>query len=187
MSIKVFSGKAAVSAGDGVTKDTLLISGVITDKHGKSEVVRADGEVIGRYNEEVTFSQSLEAEEVVISDEIVQERLYLFGKNIGAFSEVEGNTEHERVTNFVSFLGITLTIGISYDTYRVLEEKTVLYTPISAEELVKKQMEDYERIFLSDCDIIDREIERSNTKDGVCLTVKYTLESDICRSKNIVM
>ncbi|MBR4092646.1 MAG: sporulation protein YqfD [Oscillospiraceae bacterium] len=187
--IKVYSGTSAVTVGDGVAKGDVLISGIVTDKFGKSQAVRAEGEITARYTEEVCFYQPLESVSLNECGKIENKSLSLWDKNFYQRNNIPEDKmvkTESRISNF-SVFGIKLPIGISNDTYYLYEYKKVKDTPISAEEKCIEKIKDYEEIFYSDKIIYDKEIVKENDSKGVKIRVIYTIDSKIGVKQNIIV
>lgn len=187
--IKVYSGTPAVSEGDGIARGDVLISGIVTDKFGKSQAVRADGEITARYTEEISFYQPLNSVSLTECGKIENKSLYLWGKNLYQRNDIPEDKMIKTVsrTNDFSIFSIKLPIGISTDTYYLYEYKEITDTPISAEEKCIEKIKDYEEIFYSDKIIYNKEVIRENDNKGVKIRVIYTIDSKIGVKQNIIV
>lgn len=189
VSIKVYSGTPLVKEGDGIAKGNILISGIVTDKYGKSAAVRADGEIVARYTEEICFYQPLESVELTECGKIENRSLSVWKKRLSPRYDIPEDklfTTENRINNF-SFLNIKLPIGISTDTYYLYEYKEKLETPLSAEEKCMEKIKNYEEIFYSDKIIVNKEIIKQNDSKGVKIKVIYTIDSKIGIKQNIIV
>ena len=187
--IKVYSGTPVVKEGDGIDKGDVLISGIITDKYGKSEAVRAEGEITARYIEEICFYQPLESTNLIECGKIENKSLSLWGKKISPKNNIPKDKmiKTENRTNNFSVFNIRLPVGISTDTYYLYEYKEITDTPISAEEKCIEKINDYEEIFYSDKIIYNKEIIKENDSKGVRIRVIYTIDSKIGVKQNIIV
>jgi len=187
--IKVYSGTPAVSEGDGIARGDVIISGIVTDKFGKSQAVRAEGEITARYTEEVCFYQPLESVSLIECGKIENKSLSLWGKNLYEKNNIPEDKMIKIVsrTNDFSIFSIKLPIGISTDTYYLYEYKEMTDTPISAEEKCIEKIKDYEEIFYSDKVIYNKEVIRENDNKGVKIRVIYTIDSEIGIKQNIIV
>lgn len=186
--IEVYSGEAAVRVGDGVAKGQLLISGIDVNKNDLARFVRADGKITAQYTDRVEFFLPLEATERMQTDEKTSKAIKIWGASIplGKSEALQGDYEMDESTAFFSLGNFTLPIGITHRTYRIYEEKTVMYTPISAKEKLGSQLSEYEELFLSDKEIIDKKVTFSSRDNGIVLTAEYILESEIGVRQNII-
>lgn len=189
VNIKVYSGTPLVKEGDGVAKGDILVSGIITDKYGKSAAVRADGEIVARYTEEICFYEPLESVQMSECGKIENKSLSLWGKRLVSDKNIPEDkmfTTESRINN-LSFLSIKLPIGISTDTYYLYEYKETLETPLSAEKKCMEKIKDYEEIFYSDKIIVNKEIIKQNDSKGVKIKIIYTIDSKIGTKQNIIV
>ena len=168
---------------DGVKKGDLLISGTVDNGKGGVYFAHAMGEIIGRYNEKITFSQAYSEEEFIYTDRIKRKSLSVFGLKIPLYVG-RNNFEHyeydENMTFFRLF-NIELPIGTVLSEYHLYEIEDVSYTPEKAKQILENKIKLYEKNFYEgeDIFIIDKEVFFYETDDGMTASVKYTLESDI--------
>lgn len=187
--IKVYSGTPLVKEGDGIAKGNIIISGIVTDKFGKSEAVRADGKIIARYTEEVCFYQPLEYTALNQSDKTEHKSLCLWGKRLFEKNDISSENifrKETSISNF-NFLNIKLPIGIANDTYYIYKYEKKTETPLSAEEKCMDKIKNYEKIFYSDKVILNKEIVKQNDSKGIKIKVIYTIDSEIGVKQNIIV
>ncbi|MBQ8434866.1 MAG: sporulation protein YqfD [Oscillospiraceae bacterium] len=181
---EVYAGKLSRKIGDGVKKGDIIISGTITDGGGNIIKKHAMGKVRGIYKEQVTFSQPLEEDSQVYSDDI-QTRKYFdfFGFRIPMFfSDVECKTYdyNENVTKF-RFSDFEIPLGIVYCNYHPFSSETVTYTQEEAEIMLEQQTALHEKNFYDskETEILERKIEKNITDEKIEYKISYTLEGDI--------
>jgi len=188
-SVLVKSGELKHIIGDYVPKGTLLISGVDENDKGQTFVYHAMGEIRGTYDEEVSFSAPFHTQEMLPTGKTRNlRRLKLFSLDIPLyfFGNDYTDSRSERSVNNLKILGKELPLGI--------EENIV--TEMSAQEFDRTEDELYqylmERVYLyennfldDDTVILSRSVNTSRTSDTLTITVKYSLESNICQQNDI--
>ncbi len=116
----VYRGMLVPMLYDGVKEGEILVSGTVKGKLDHDYFVHSIGEIIGRYEENVTFYQPLVDQEQVYSNKFSQNYLYFWGLEIPLCipKSLESDFELEEKTEFVDFLGITFPIGVTKKTYK---------------------------------------------------------------------
>ncbi|MBQ8960547.1 MAG: sporulation protein YqfD [Ruminococcus sp.] len=187
----VRDGMLMHKVGDFVPRGTLLISGVTGDETGHSTFHHAMGDIIGQYQETVTFSGSLRPERSIMTGRSKSRRsLRLFGWRIPLYlgKDPYESSVSEESSRQLSFFGKALPIFV--------ERRKLLETQVRAEELTEEELSAelmekvylYEKNFLSgDTKIISRDIQRTGDGEGMTLTVEYTLQGDICSQRDIFL
>lgn len=168
---------------DGVKKGDLLVSGTVEDGKGGVYFSHAMGEIIGQYNEKVSFSQPFSDEEIFYTERVKRKYLTFFGVKIPLFIGKNdfGQYEYDETTTYFRILNIELPVGTVLSEYHLYESDEVSYTPEKAKQILEDKIKLYEKNFYEgeDISIIDREVLISETDEGMTAIVKYTLESDI--------
>lgn len=187
----VRDGMLMHKVGDFVPKGTLLISGVTGDDTGHTTFHHAMGDIIGEYQETVTFSGSLAPERCTLTGRRKnRRRIRLFGWKIPLYL---GKNKYTSSVSEVSsqqlhLFGKELPIAVERER---LSETKLTQQQLTEEELSAELIEKvylYEKNFLSgDTKIISRNIERSSDEEGMTLTVEYTLQGDICSQRDIFL
>ena len=186
--VKLYSGMLIPMVGDGVRKGDILVSGVVDTKYGRSFYVHSIGEITGIYSEKMTFSERLVTEEKVCVCEKCAKAFEVFGhKFIYSPAELpEGDYEYSETKERLTFLGLSLPAYRIEGHYRIMEIQSVTLTEEQAERNIMGRIEKYEQNFLEGgAEIIDRSIEKNRDKNGVTMTVTYTLEGEIGEEKMI--
>ena len=175
---------------DGVKKGDLLISGTVEDGKGGVYYAHSMGEIIGRYTEKVVFEQSFSDERFDYGEEIHRKTLYFFGLKIPLYIGKNdfGSFEYDEETEFVKLWNIRLPVGIIRSEYKTYDIEQVEYSSEQARQLLEEKIKLYEYNFFDDGDItvIDREVFFSENSEKASAVVKYTLESDIGVTREIM-
>lgn len=186
--VRLYSGMLIPMVGDGVRKGDILVSGVVDTKYGRSFYVHSIGEITGVYTEKMTFSERLVTEEKVCVGEQSAKALKIFGHKL-VYRPAElpsGDYEYSETGEQLTFLGLSLPLYRITGHYRIMEAQSVTLTEEQAEQNIMERIEKYEQNFLDGgAEILCRDIERSSDKNGVTITVTYTLEGEIGEEKMI--
>lgn len=186
----VYAGMLIPMLYDGVRKGELLISGTVKSTTGGDYYVHAMGDIIGRYNETMTFFQPFEDEITVYGESFTRKYLYLFGLRIPLFIQRENAADIEYTEEYspVNFIGLTLPAGIIYSECTPYSTESVKYDLSRTRELLENKTDNYERNFYlgQDIEIIDRKLTWRVKADGIELTVTYTIEGNIGETQEIM-
>ena len=187
----VRDGMLMHKVGDFVPKGTLLISGVTTDDTGHATFHHAMGEIIGEYEETVTFTGERVPKLMTLTGESrSRRRLELFGLDIPlSFGKKDyPSQQKQRQEHRMSLFGRE--IPVCFVTER-LSETEYTARELTEAELSESLMEKvylYEKNFLSgETELMDRSIVRSADEDTMTLTVTYTLRGNICSQRDIFL
>lgn len=126
--LEVYSGIAAVKAGDAVKKGQLLISGIIDSIPLGFRAVRAEGKVIAQTAVMLEVNVPLQTTEKIYTGNTREEKIIkIFGKSINLF--IKGRNFYEMcdtievISNVTLFDEITLPITMKKITYAEYNEK----------------------------------------------------------------
>lgn len=184
ISIEVYSGRQMKKAGSGVKKGDIIISGVVDTGNGHILKKHAMGKIIGRYTEEVCFTQPFSEEGQVYSGEEVTKKYFdFFGFRVPLFikdSEYQYYDYSESSNSFM-FFGKKIPLGIVHGTYIPFEYQTLSYSAEEADILLQQQTALYEKNFY---DLKGKEIEKcekevKNCGDRLEYRLKYTIIGEI--------
>ena len=190
VSVLVRDGQLMHIVGDYVFEGDMLINGITTDHNGKITLHHAMGEIIGKFEETVKFSGAFTRERMTATGETDKQRSFklfsleiplYFGQN--RYEYFESDTIEKPLYIF----GKKLPIGIQTTVYRELQRSS---STLSEEELkaeITEKLFLYEKNFLSDCEIISRDIEEKTDDEEMVLNVTYKLQGDICRQREIAV
>ena len=188
ISTSVYDGQLMRIVGDYVMPGDLLISGVIEDSKGHVTKHHAMGAITGIYEETISFTEEFaSAVKKPVGNTRTERYLKLFSAEIPLFigrNEYESYLAEEREQYF-SIGEKELPLGI---VTRNITETEYTESVFSKEELDLKLQEKiflYEKNFLSDVKILDREIIKEQKENSLTYTVKYTVEGEIGIQKEI--
>lgn len=174
---------------DGVRKGELLISGTVDGKLDRDYYVHAMGEIVGRYDERVSFFQPYEEEIRSYSDEFTRKSLYFFGLRVPLYIKrnIEYEYDYSETVNFAELLDMRLPVGIIISEYKPYRAEIMTCDKTQAEFLVNDKIDRYEKNFLDgeNVKIVGREIALTETENGLYASVTYTLEGNIGVEKEI--
>lgn len=179
---EVLAGQLKVLIGDAVYKGQTLVSGVIEQEDHPTKYLHSTAKIIGRYEQEVVFKQSY-IEESTFSGKVSYRRgLKLFEFEIPLPGDVlNGETVYSERTQTtpVKLFGLTLPISVVTHEYTEKYNDIKTYSTAEALSVLYNRLENYEKNFLSDVEVVERNVTEYNADDGVALSVKYTLEGEI--------
>lgn len=186
----VYMGMLIPMLHDGVKKGDILISGTVDNGKGGVFFVHSMGEIIGRYDEKVVFSQPYTDENIRYTDKITRKYLKLFGLDIPLYvgkNDFE-EYEYEKSINYLNIFNIQIPVGIVREEYRLYETELTEYTPERAQELLEDKIKLYEKNFYEGEDvlILGKEVQFTESRDGMTAAVKYTLEGNIGVEREIM-
>lgn len=175
---------------DGVKKGELLISGTVEDGKGGVYYAHAMGEIIGRYNEKVTFVQAYTDEHFDYDGRITKKTFSFFGLKLPLYMERNDfeQYEYDETTTYLKLFNMQLPIGIIYSEYIPYRINTVEYTSEQAKAILEDKIKLYEYNFFDkeDVAIVDREVLFSEENDKMTAVIKYTLEGNIGITQEIM-
>ncbi len=176
---------------DGVKKGDLLISGTVEDGKGGVYYSHSMGEIIGRYTESVTFEQPLTDEIFDYGEKVQRNTFFFFGLKIPLYigGNDFGSYEYDEKTEYVKLWNICLPMGIIHSEYSPYETEQVVYSPEQARQILEEKIKLYEYNFFDEGDVtlVDREVIFSEDGEKASAEVKYTLESDIGVTREILV
>ena len=179
--IEATSGQAMVRAGDAVTKDTLLISGVVESKTGPM-LKRSSGRVIAETNRVLRVEIPLEDTLLLpTGDSIFRPAFTLFGIRVPLYTDGTIPKDHALDTHrhMRTAYGKALPVGFICDRYELLEPSPVTRTEEEAAALAASLLDERERAELGRAEITSSNRE-SRVENGVyILTGTYACVEDI--------
>ncbi len=174
--LHVESGQAAVKVGDAVTKDSLLISGVVDSKVGPL-LKRAIGTVTARTEESITVTMPLAQTITVSSPKTVEElSFHLLGFTVPLYTPTEHSSAHTCVTKEypLCVYGRKLPVGFSKQCYVFEQTKTVHHSEEEALQLAKEQLRQKEQEQFADATVEKAVVKEHRTQEGWQLVGTYT-------------
>ena len=188
VSTVVRDGRLMHVSGETVPKGTLLISGVTTDELGHTLLHHAMGDITGIYKRQISFSAPYEQTVRKSSGRTKNvRRLKIFGAEIPLFSgnchfpDSEVNTSERILLLFGKKLPLSV-INHRY-TELVTVDAVLSEEELEAELIGKVYL--YEKNFLSDKEILERNISYSSTEEAMTVTADYRLKGDICETREL--
>jgi similar to stage IV sporulation protein len=176
---------------DTVKEGELLVTGVIEGKLKNTYYVHAMADIIGRYEERVSFTQKLTDTVLEYSDRYTKRSLLLFGLRIPLFLGGLNldNTETDEDINYINLFNLEIPIGVINTEITPYTPVSTLYTIEDAKASLEEKIKRYEQNFYLDegVEIIDKTIVFTETEEDVSVTVKYVLESNICNTEYILV
>lgn len=180
--VRVYAGHLERVIGDGVAKGELLVSGVFEDDKGHVTYQHSIASVTGIYTQEAELSEYFTISDTEPTGRVHQRRFFrLFSLKIPMGSGNHGFSEctvSESDTPF-SFLQHTLPFGIVHETFTETETFQIIRTEEETRLALNAAIVRYEKNFLSDVTILDREIAYSSDDNGITCHLRYTLEGEI--------
>ncbi len=188
--LEIYSGQKIVKQGDVVSAGDLLVSGIEEDSFGQTHFYASHGKVIAETYHTHKFAQALEFSDKQYTGQL-KKRYYLnlFGLKVPLFLafHMEGDFERSQHYSPLILSKKQLPLGLYTLEYRGYQTNVGKYTPQQAEEILLRQIEEYEAKELKNVTIIAKETERGETENSCEITVSYTLEEDIAKEEEILL
>lgn len=188
VSILVRDGQPMHRVGDYVFQGDMLINGVTAHENGTVVLHHAMGEIIGRYTESIEFSGNFAQEQLLPTGESESRRkLKLFSLDIPLYFGKNGYEYHESETfeKPLYFFGKQLPISLKTTKYQELDRITSTLSKTQLREQLMEKIYLYEKNFLTDCEIISRDIAEEVDGEGMTVRVTYKLQGNICEQREI--
>ncbi len=187
----VYSGMLVQMLNSGVKKGELLISGTVEDGKGGVYYTHSIGEIIGRYNETVTFSQPYLGEIVNFAPPLIRKTIHFFGCKIPLYIKKDslGQYEFDEKVTYLELFDMKFPIGMITSEYRPYTIENVDYNQEQTKSILIDRIENYEFNFLGNenIKIVDKKIEFVELNGVLKAIVCYTLEGNIGISKEIMV
>ncbi len=188
--MEIYEGEKMVKVKDSVCKGDLLVSGVTEDKFQQTRLLHSEGKVIAETYTEKTFSLPLETEEKKYTGMVkTRKHLNLFGFKLPLFIAVpiEGTYEKELTQEPLILFGKELPIGLEKMEYKEYQSIKKSYTNEEAEEILMKQISEFEKKELENAKIISREMVKTENNGAYVIKVDYICEEDIAQKEEIMI
>ncbi len=184
---QVLSGQLEVLIGDAVSKNELLVSGIIERRNGVTYYYHSLAKIIAEFDESVQISQNYKVRRKSLGKTHYIRSLRFFDSdfNLNGFKTVKGNFEKESDTSYIYFFGIKLPIGITMNRYTEVSFNESILSTEEAFFEAYRLLENYEKNVLANDEIISRNIKELMNEDGITLYVDYELKGDICKQSYI--
>ena len=187
--VTVRDGLLMHKVGDFVPQGSLLVSGVSEDKHGHVLLHHSMGEIMGIYEEKVTFSEPFaKTESLPTGNTEKRRRLRLFSLEIPLSV---GSNKFENFSTVTSEVPLHLfgkELPISFIREKITEKESsdIIRSDKELESLLMEKIYLYEKNFIGkDTKLTERSIDVKRTDSELVYTVTYTLEGNIARQHDI--
>lgn len=184
---QVYSGSIDFMLGDAVAKGQILISGEYQDRDGNLLYRYSQASITGKFTDIQVFYEPYEyTAKIIYEDDESRKFFRFFNSDISFFSEeIAGRYIEHKSINYWQFLGLELPIGITNATYDRYEYETTVRNEEEVRYELEKDIKNYESNFLSEYDIIDKDIKYAVSDTGITATVTYIAEGEIGETKLI--
>lgn len=186
LSTEIYSGQAAVQAGDGVTAGTLLVSGTVESAAGNLYLRRASGKVIAETSHTLSVTVPFTEQIQQSTAETVYRPYFRFlCWDIPLFGtcSLDGSYTVTAYYRLPKTQGLTLPIGLIDRRFTRVEQTTVQYTEAQAQALAAQRLEEQLAVLIASGVTVREETDRQETAaaDGITLTVTLRCEEDIAK------
>ncbi len=187
VSANVLVGELTVLIGDGVKKGDILVSGIVDNNNGTAYYRHSIAKIIAQYEEKVIFEQQLFDKTEADGNTVYRKSLCFFEYEIPipGFKVPSQNARISEDYTPIMLFGLKLPVGVKTTAYTELITKNKIFTVESAEEILQKRLDTYEKNLIGDLEIVQRNISFEVNDDTVRLTANYVLKGNIARESPI--
>lgn len=185
---QIYCGSIDFMIGDAVAKGQILISGEYQDKDGNLLYRYSQASITGKFTDTQTFFEAYEDTHKIVYKNVESQRLFrFFDTDISLFSDkMTGRYIEHSSVSYWQFLGLQLPIGITNKTYDKYEYETTVRSEQEVKSALEKDIENYEANFLSEYEILHKDIKYTSSDMGITATVTYIAEGEIGETKIII-
>ena len=188
--VNVYKGTANVSAGDGIRKNQLLVSGLMEYNNGKTVLTDAQALVFARTHRNVSISIPKNAVMPVECSSNIRRDMRIFGLSLplSLSSPPDGNFTKLVKRSVFTLSGHAIPVIVNEELCRTYKNEPVLPDRQRAESVLKNRLALYEFFMLASADhasVISRRISISENGDCFTLNADYDIEENVC-AKTIV-
>lgn len=180
--VTVREGTLCHLIGDGVTKGSLLVSGVLSDEYGHTFYHHANADITGIYTQEAELTEYFELTQTVPTGRSFTRKWFrLFGLKLPLTPGRADYAECKILTSEtpLDFLGFRLPCSI----LREYSQETVTSDQIRGEAEtmlgLNAQIVRYEQYVLRDVTILERNIVYDTSESGITAHLSYRVEGEI--------
>ncbi len=180
--VRVYGGHLVRLMGDGVAAGELLVSGVFADEKGHITYHHSHAEITGIYTREAELTEYFTVTSTEPTGRSQQRQfLELFSLRIPLTPGRLGFPEYLVTESDVPFslLGHELPLGIVQEHFAETRTETLARTEDETRLALHAAIVRYEKNFLADVTILDRNITYSATESGLTAHLSYTVEGPI--------
>lgn len=187
LSIDVYEGAGMIKAGDTVMEGDLIVSGIIEDSKGKTQIKHARAQVIARteYSTqiEVPMTQTVRTPTGESKSRI---SVKIFTAEVPLYLKKETSQLYElhRVITPVSFLGFSTPVSICQEQLCYYQENEIVLTEVEAKEQAIQKLAQAEK-FMEGIEVLSRELSGKKEGERYLLTASYQCNMDIGKEQEI--
>jgi len=185
--LEVYEGTSQQELGAAVAKGDLLISGVVENLDGSSELRHAKGIVIAKTDRNLKQTQPKQITKKVQIDEKKRYRLLFFGLDIPLFwlSDNEKNTEYYSHEHRLTLAGSILPVGFIKEGYKIYEEKDITLEETNCELLAFETFSNVQRKKFEKVEILGETVEVLKDNENCTIIGTYICKENICTKQEI--
>lgn len=189
--IEVKNGKAVVSVGEAVVKDTLLVSGILEYANGRNVLVHSDAKIFAQTQRKIQVEIPYDfCRAIKKGNTSFKRSINIMGFTLPLTlspTPNDGyvkNVRHENVNLFDTVLPITIESEY-FEQYEYVTQK-LNETEAEKTALEKLRLQEcFLIVSLGECTVLNRKYHAEIQKDKIIVTEELTLEENICRNEPI--
>lgn len=172
LKLEVYTGEAALTAGNAVTAGDLLISGVVERADGSSDFVHARGKAVIRTNREIVKTIPRSINTYRLSAENIKSSLYLFSLQI-PFGKSELGNIFRIEKSMLEYSNRILPLGIITERSTVLTKQQTELNENQSLLLCEYAVFTEEKIIMKNAETEKKEISIHSNEQGTSITSRY--------------
>jgi len=187
---EVYRGQLLFEVTSGINKGDVIVSGKVKDAAGRRSRVHADAKLFIEAIEVADFYQPYMTLHRAKNGRSKNNKSVVFlGRRFGGELEVPRDADHVdyfETLKVPDFFGFPLPFQVLNQNYVFYDRVEVTDSATIAREKLDRQIELYEVNFLSDAEILEKEVEYFPGDDGIGVLVKYVFHIDAAEKRELV-